>query len=146
MEKAKLADAIVLEVLANQAAKAAKGHQAALAPGEYEVLDGHVEATVREKGKRPRPVAYLFSGPVIVADPTPSKRSPSLQLIVAVLFARLKPAERKPVERAILAGRFDALTKADLDQAKLFLAQLATVVEGTKPRVTAAHVIMQPAE
>lgn len=146
MTKANLADSILLEVLANQAAKAAKGHHAALTPGEYEVIDGHVEATVREKGKRGKAVAWVFSGPVSVGEPTPSTRAPSLQVVVASLFARLTPAERRRVERAILDRAFEDLTKAQLDQAKVFIAQLATAVEGKKPRVSAARVAMSPAE
>ena len=138
MAKARLADAVVLEAVANQAGKAAKAHQAALAPGEYEVVDGHCEATVRQKGKRPKAVAYVFSGPVIVTPATPSIQLPGLQVVLAELFARLRPADRRKVERVLLDAAFDELTREQRDEARLFLQQLTTTVPGKKPRVTAA--------
>ena len=138
--KARLADSVVLEAVAGQAGKAAKAHQAALVPGEYELVDGHVTASVRQKGRRPKGVAYVFSGPVRVTAATPSTRLPSLQVIVAAIFARVSKAERRAIERAILAQAFDRLTEDQFAEARVFLQQLATKVEGKKPRLSAAGV------
>ena len=144
--KARPADAVVLEAVAAQAGKAAKAHQAALAPGDYEVVDGHLEATIRQKGKRPKAVAYVFSGPVSVTPATPATRSPSTASIVAALFARLAPADRRRIKRAILRVAFDRLTREELTEARVWLAQLGESVPGKKPRTSAARMTLAPAD